>query len=144
MTGVDVDAIERTMRVLAERSPVPFLYHDPSNDQRLAITPQALSSRTGYLPAIVSAGEAIWREATGKGFELDIARDPEALLSYRLRAIGADSFAIVMLSVMEAINQVAGPEAIVVSELNAVWAAARERQRSEPNPTAPASRGPRA
>lgn len=143
MTGVDLDAIERTMLVLAERSSVPFLYHDPSNGQRLTITPQALSSRMGYLPAIVSAGEAVWREATGKGFELDIRRDPEALLSYRLRAIGADSFTIVMLSVMEAIHQVARPEAIVVSELNAVWAAARERQRSEPSPTTPASKGPR-
>ena len=143
MTGVDLDAIERTMLVLAERSSVPFLYHDPSNGQRLTITPQALSSRIGYLPAIVSAGEAVWREATGKGFELDIRRDPGALLSYRLCAIGADSFAIVMLSVMEAIHQVARPEAIVVSELNAVWAAARERRRSEPSPKTPASKGPR-
>lgn len=144
MTGIDLDAIERTMLVLAERSPVPFIYHDPSNGQRLPITPQALSSRMGYLPAIVSAGEAVWREATGKGFELDITHDPEALLSYRLRAIGADSFSIVMLSVMEAIHQVARPEAIVVSELNAVWAAARERQHSEPNPALRVSKGPRA
>ena len=60
------------------------------------------------LPFVV-AGEAVWREATGKGFSLDIVRDPHALLGYRLRGIGAGHFATVMLATMEATAQVAGP-----------------------------------
>lgn len=141
MTRVNLDAVERTMQVLAERSPLPFTYHDPSNGQRLAITPQTLSSRAGYLPAIVTAGEAIWREVTGKGFELDIVRDSEALLGYRLRGIGAGSFTTLMLASMEAIHHVEGPEAILVSELNAVWAAATERRRHAPDAPTPGRRG---
>jgi hypothetical protein len=129
VSALDLDAVERTMQVLAERSPVPFVYHDPADGQRHAITPNALSSRSGFLPAIINAAEAVWREATGKGFELDIVRDPDALLGYRLRGIRAGGFATVMLSSMEAIQQVARPDAVVVSELNAVWAAATERLR---------------
>ena len=133
MSAVNLDAVERTMQVVAERSPVPFVYNDPADGQRHAITPSALALRSGYLPAIVIAAEAIWREATGKGFELDIVRDPEALLGYRLRDIKAGSFAIVMLSSMDAIQQVARPDAVVVSDFNAVWAAATERLRQTPS-----------
>jgi hypothetical protein len=140
VSAVDLDALERTMRVVAESSPLPFVYHDPADGQRHAIGPQELASRSGYLPAIVNAGEAIWREATGRGFELDIVHDPAALLGYRLSAIKAGSFSTVMLSSMEAIQQVARPGAVVVSELNAVWAAATERLRQAPRATEQAAR----
>ncbi len=142
MSGVDLAAVERTMRVLAERSPTPFIYQDPSNGQRLALSPAVLSSPTGFLPAIVNAGEAVWREATGKGFELDVTHDPDSLLGYRLRGIRAGSFATVMLSSMEAMHQVTGPQAAVLSELNALWAASVERLRQEPAAPAGGS-GPR-
>lgn len=146
MSAVDLEAIERTMRVVAERSAVPFVYHDPADGQRHAITPDALAARAGYLPAIVNAAEAIWREATGTGFELDIVRDPRALLGYRLRGIHAGSFSTVMLSSLDAIQHVARPDAVVVSDLNAVWAAATERLRqapTAPDQPAPQRNGPR-
>jgi hypothetical protein len=132
VSAVNLDAIERTMLVVAESSPSPFVYEDPADGQRHAIHPHEVASRSGYLPAIVNAGEAIWREATGRGFELDIVHDTASLLGYRLRAIRAGSFSSVMLSVMEAIQQAARCEAVVVSELNAVWAAATERLRRAP------------
>ncbi len=81
----------------------------------------------GLLPALVVAGEAVWREATGKGFALDIVHDPEALLGYRLRGINDGSFTTVMLATMEAVAQVARPGAIVVNDLNALWVAATGR-----------------
>lgn len=131
MSGIDLGAVERTMLVLAERSAVPFVYHDPANGQRHAVTPDTLASRVGYLPAIVAAGEAIWRQATGQGFELDIARDPDALLGYGLRGIRGGSFCLLMLAALEALSQVSGPEAVVVGELNAVWTAATAHMRRE-------------
>lgn len=127
--SVSLRAIERTMEVLAERSPLPFAYHDPATGRCLVLSPQALASASGYLPAMVSAGEAVWQEATGNGFELNFTPDPDALLGYRLRGIGAGSFVTVMLSTMEAMQQVAGPEAVVVSDLAMVWEAAKERIR---------------
>jgi hypothetical protein len=132
VSGVDLTAVERTMRVLAEDAPAPFVYHDPSNGERLALSPEAVSSPSGFLPAIVNAGEAVWREATGNGFELDIAPDQDALLGYRLQGIRAGSFATVMLSSMEAMHQVTGLEATVLNDLNALWAASLERLRQDP------------
>ncbi|MEO8714324.1 MAG: hypothetical protein ABI369_04860 [Acetobacteraceae bacterium] len=144
MSGVDLSAVEHAMLVLAERSRLPFIYHDPANGQLLPISPDALVSRAGYLPAIVTAGEAIWREATGKSFALDIARDPATLLGFRLRGIGAGSFSTVMLSAIEALHQAARPGAVVVSELNAIWAASTERaRRHDPEPEAATPTGPR-
>src|SRR6185312_9700265 len=123
---------------------LPFTYDDPVNGQLLRVSPEALASRTGYLPAIVTAGEAIWREAAGKGFELQIVRDAEALLGFRLHGIGAGSFSTVMLCSLEALHQATRSGAVVVSELNAVWAAATERARlHEPSPGPAEPRGPR-
>jgi len=48
----------------------------------------------------------------------------------------------VMLSSMEAMHQVAGPHATVLSELNALWAACVERSQHEPA-APPAPSGPR-
>ena len=69
----------------------------------------------------------MWREATGVGFELEIVRDTDALLGYRLRGVGAGSFTAVMLAMMEATSQIARPEAIVLSDLSVVWSAANKR-----------------
>jgi hypothetical protein len=137
--SVSVEAVERTMQVLAERSPLPFTYRDPASGDPVEVPPETLASASGFLPAIVSAGEAVWQEVTGKGFELDLTRDNEALLGYRLRSIGAGSFATVMLSAMEAMQQVAGPEAVVVSDLRTVSeaAGARIRQAEPIAPVAP-------
>jgi len=81
---------------------------------------QGADGRSGVEPA-----EAC--EATGNGFSLDIVPDPQALLGYRLRRIGAGHFATVMLATMEATAQVAGPKAIVVNDLNALSSAATDR-----------------
>ena len=132
MSAVSVEAVGRTMRLLLERADRPIVYRDPANGALLAMDSAVASAPDGFLPAVLVAGEAVWRETTGKGFSLDIARDPAALLGYRLRGIGAGSFATVMLAAMEAINQVCRPEAILVSEFNALWSAATDRLRREP------------
>jgi hypothetical protein len=131
MSAVNVEAVGRTLRVLLEQAERPILYRDPATGTHLTVDPQTVGSPTGFLPPFVVAAEAVWREATGKGFALDMIRDPDALLGYRLRAIGAGSFTTVMLASMEAINQVARPEAIVISEFNALWSAATDRVRRD-------------
>ena len=139
MSAVDIETVSRVMETLLETEGRPILYHDQATGADLAITPMAASSPCGLLPALVVAGEAVWREATGKGFALDIVRDPEALLGYRLRGIGAGSLTTVMLAAMEATAQVTGSGVIVASDLNAVWSAATDRiergARSSPRST---------
>lgn len=127
MSAVSVEAIERTMGALLAREARTIVYHDRATGEDLPVNPISAASAAGLLPALVVAGEAVWREATGKGFALDIVRDPEALLGYRLRDIGAGTFSTVMLAAMEATAQVARPGAIVVNDLNALWSAATDR-----------------
>ena len=140
MSAVSVDAVSRTMQVVLERTGRPVVYHDPANGAHLALDAQAGGAPEGFLPAFVVAGEAVWREAAGKGFALDIVRDPSALLGYRLRGIGAGTFATVMLASVEAMHQVMRPEAIVVSDFNRLWSSAVAGLRHE-GVAALASRG---
>jgi hypothetical protein len=144
VTAVSVEAVSRTVEALITRDTRSVVYRDEVTGQDLVVSPLSAASPSGLLPAFVVAGEAVWREATGNGFSLDIVRDPEALLGYRLRGIGAGHFATVMLTTMEATAQVAGPSAIVINDLQAVWSGATdqiERQR-RPSPRAGAGAAP--
>ena len=140
MSAVDVEQVGRTMRVLLERTGRPIVYEDPASGSQLHLDASAASAATGFLPAFLVAGEAIWQETTGKGFSLDIARDDRALLGYRVEGIGAGTFATVMLSAMEAMHQVSSPGAIVVSDFNDLWRATvgrLEQTSASPSPDRP-------
>lgn len=130
MSGTDLNHVERTLRAHLRRSGLAVEYRDRSNGEVLLLTPEAASASTGALPALLVAGEAVWQGATGKGFNLDIAKDPDALLGYRVRSIGTDSLSTVLLATMEAAAQATGGKVVVLNELNAVWlSAAAQRDR---------------
>jgi len=138
---VDVGTVGRTMEALLAHEGRNIVYHDRVAGQDLTVTPAIAASPSGLLPVLVVAGEAVWREATGKGFALDIVRDPDALLGYRLQAIGAGTFTTVMLAAMEAAAQVARPDVIVVNDLNALWSAATDRIERAARPAARTTAG---
>jgi len=138
---VSVDAVGRTMQALLAFDRRPIRYHDGATGRDIAVDAETTASPAGFLPALVVAGEAVWRDVTGKGFALDIARDPQALLGYRLRAIGAGNFSTVMLATMEAIHQVARPEAIPLNDFGALWSAVSERLEREMRPRPSAAAG---
>ena len=84
----------------------------------------------GLLPVFLVAGEAVWREATGKGFALRVRPDPAALLGYRAEGIGAGTFCTVALGAMEAIAQAQAdePDRLLVNGLiGSVWQAVLDR-----------------
>ena len=124
---VNLAVVGRAMRAVLAEDGKPVLLHDPVGNAALRCPLDSAVAPEGLLPVFLVAGEAVWREASGKGFALDIRRDPEALLGYRVNGIGAGSFSTVMLSVLEATAQVARPEALVVNDLGVVWKAATER-----------------
>lgn len=139
--SVDLETVSRTMAALLAHDRRRVVYHDRPAGERLTVDIPIAASPSGLLPAFLVAGEAVWREATGSGFALDIVHDPKALFGYRLRAIGADSFASVMLATIEATAQAAGPQAIVVNGFAALWSAAGERITQVPQPAAGAAPG---
>lgn len=125
--GVSLDAVSRTMATLLAQAGHPVLLHDRVKDRTVAVAPDTAAAPDGLLPALLVAGEAVWREATGKGFMLDIRTDPEAVLGYRVAGIGAGSFATVMLSMMEATAQATRHDAFLVNDLGAIWRSVTER-----------------
>src|SRR5260370_27364257 len=109
------------MEVLLAREGRSIVYRDRATGQDLVVSPPSAASPSGLLPAFVAAGEAVWREATGQGFSLDIVRDPQSLLGYRLGGIGAGHFATVILATMEATAQVAGPAGVRANTPQSPW-----------------------
>ena len=92
------------------------------------LLPELAGDPAALLPVLLVAADAVWREATGKGFSLDIRRDASALLGYRACGIGAGTFATVMLSTMEAIEQARQPDQLLVNDLiGSVWKAVLDR-----------------
>jgi hypothetical protein len=139
--SVDLDAVSRVMEALLARDGRRIVYRDRATGEQLAVSAPSTASPAGLLPAFVVAGETVWREAADSGFALDIVRDRDALLGYRLRGIGAGNFATVMLATMEATAQVARPSAIVVNDLGTLWSAATERIEHGPRPSLRATAG---
>jgi hypothetical protein len=84
---VSVDAVSCTMEVLLAQDGRSIVYRDRATGQDLVVSRPSAASPAGLLPAFIVAGEAVWREATGNGFSLEIMRDPQALLGYWLRGL---------------------------------------------------------
>lgn len=130
--SVDLDMVGRTMEQLLLQQGKPVVLRDAATGQHLEMSPEASGRPDGLLPVFLAAGEAVWKEATGKGFGLDLAQDPTALLGYRVKGIENGQYSAVMLSVMEATAQVVRHDMLLVNDLDAVWQSARERSRIVP------------
>jgi hypothetical protein len=121
MSGVDLDQVSRTLARLLAQENTPILLIDALTGQMIEVRPDSAAAPNGLLPALLVAGEAVWREIAGTGFELTIRRDPVALLGYRVEAIGSGGFSIVLLAMLEAKAQATRAEGFVVNELTAIW-----------------------
>ena len=129
--GVSVDDVGAVMEALLRSGGKPVLLDDKARGMRQRVEADSAAAPDGLLPVFLVAGEAIWRTAIGEGFGLKIERDEGALLGYRVAEIGTRSFTAVMLSMMEAVSQVARPEGIVLQELDPIWREAMQRLEAE-------------
>lgn len=125
--GVDLALVSRTLQRLLQRSGRAILYDCRASRRTLAFAPVGAAAPTGLLPAFLSGGDAVWREATGKSLGVAIATDPDTVLGYAVRGIHAGTFATVMLCVMEAIEQAAQPKSLLVNDLARVWRETEDR-----------------
>jgi hypothetical protein len=125
--GVDVHEVSRTLQRLLVQSGRPVVLMPGVNGELVKIAPDSAAAPDGLLPVFLVAGEAVWRECVGDGFGLDIIRDADALLGYRVVGIRMGLFASVMLAMMEALAQAVRSDQIVVGELDFVWKSALER-----------------
>jgi len=140
MSGaVDLPAVGRAVRAWFEDAGTVLVLRDRATGEVLPMTAKLAGDPSGLLPVFLVAGEAVWREAAGKGFGLRVRRDPAAMLGYRAESIGNGTFCTVMLSTMEAVVQAQDgqPDRLLVNELcGAVWQAVLERADGLASPAA--------
>jgi len=124
---LDVAFVSQVVRALLIEADREILVEDGPRQDLVPIPFDAAAAEDGLLPVFLVAAEAIWRDVTGRGFELKLTRDLGALLSWRIEAIRAETFSCVLLSVMEAIAQAARPEGVMALDLARVFDEATAR-----------------
>jgi hypothetical protein len=124
---LDVAYVSQVVRALLDEAGRELFIEDMPRRDLVPIPFDAAAAEDGLLPVFLVAGEAIWRDITGRGFDLKLERDLGALLSWRIEAIAAESFSCVLLSVMEAIAQVGRPDGVMALDLARVFDEATAR-----------------
>ena len=115
--AVDLDLVSRAVRQLLERDRRPITYACAASCKTVFYSPQGAAAHTGLLPAFLVTAEAIWTQATGKVFGIEVSTEPETVLGFRVTAIGRGTFSTVMLCLIETIAQVGDQERLIVNDL---------------------------
>ena len=124
---LDLEQVGLTLQALIEQSGREVTTLDQATDVIVTISTELAADASGMLPMFVLAAETVWRDATGKGFSVALQPDEHALLGHRLEAVGGVPFSAVMLSMMEAIEQVASPRVLPCQEMLDRWHETTER-----------------
>jgi len=125
--------------ILLMQSGPPLLLRDPSG-HTAPVRPETAGALDGLLPVFAVAADAVWREATGNGFGLDLQPDPASLLGYRIDGARAASASAMLLCMLEVMHRAVGPSGLLVNDLARV---AREAM-PDPAPVLSAAATPQA
>jgi hypothetical protein len=122
--------VSRVMRALLVEAGRDVVVEDGPRRDRVHIPVDAAAAEDGLLPIFLVASEALWRDLTGRGFELTFKRDLHALMSWRVETIRAESFSSVLLSMMEAIAEVTRPDGVMALDLAQLFDEATARTKA--------------
>jgi len=125
--STDIVRTAKVLQLLLAGSGKKLILPDRTTGELKELSPALAAAAEGLLPVFLVAGDAVWREATGRSFGLGLRQDPDSLIGYRAETIAGASFAGMMLSVMEAVAQVEQPTEIPLTALAATWQAASAR-----------------
>ena len=121
-SAVDVAHVSRVFEAMLVRHGKPIVYHYRAVGQDLALSHEETASDLGLLPAFLLAGEAVWSQATGNGFGLEIVEHKDSIFGYAVRAVRGGSFSAVMLSMLDVLLRIdTGDATIYANELNRSW-----------------------
>ncbi len=111
----DVAFVSEVVRALLIEAEREILVEDGPRQDLVPVPFDAAAAQDGLLPVFLVAGETIWRDVSGRGFELKLTRDLGALLSWRIEDIRAETFSCVANST--ASNDRHGPRRWMTSAL---------------------------
>lgn len=114
--GFDIGRTGALLTILLMHSGPALLLRDPSG-RTAPVRPETAGAPDGLLPVFAVAADAVWREATGNGFGLDLRPDPASLLGYRIDGARAAPLSAMLLCILEAMHRAAGPTGLLVNDL---------------------------
>lgn len=112
----DIGRAGALLAIMLMQSGPALMLRDPSG-RTAPVRPETVGAPDGLLPVFAVAADAVWREATGNGFGLDLRPDPASLLGYRLAGARAASVSALLLCVLEVTERAAGPAGLLVNDL---------------------------
>jgi len=112
----NVERLSALLASLLAQSGPALLLRDPSGCTA-PVRPETAGAPDGLLPVFAVAADAVWREATGNGFGLDVRPDPETLLGFRIHGARAGSASAILLCILEAMHRATGPSGLVLNDL---------------------------
>lgn len=119
---VNVAMISQVLTALLEQSDWEIEVFDEADETTYTVAPADAAAPDGFLPVFLRAADAVWREATGKSFGIDIRRSPTGTLGYTVEAIAVGPASVVMLCMLEAIEQAADFDRLLINNLRQEWA----------------------
>ena len=112
----DIGRTGALLAILLMQSGPALLLRDPSG-HTAPVRPETAGAADGLLRVAGGPPDAVWREATGNGFGLDLQPDPASLLGYRIDGASAASVSAMLLCVLEAMHRATGPSGLLVNDL---------------------------
>lgn len=123
-----VEAVGAFLGNLMEEERLAVSLVQPDGTQH-PVSSDSLVGADGFLPVFLEAAEAVWEDATGGGFGVQIGEDPAALLGYRVEGMADVPFCVVTLAMLHAIECAREGGVLRVNALVPVAMEARARAR---------------
>ena len=136
MSQADIRMVALGLRAALIDDARPIMMRDDAGGGTTRLSPGMIAAPDGLLPMVLRAGSAIWHLATGHPYRLRLVSDEAALLGQRVEAIAGTSPLMVVLSAIEALDQVSGPDGIAAHNLPRLEARIRAEAESYWRPRA--------
>lgn len=117
MSQVDIRTVAFGLRAALLDDARPVVMRGDAGGDATRLSPAAVAAPDGLLPMVLQAGSAIWHLATGRPYRIRLVSDGAALLGQRVEGIAGTSPVMVVLSAIEALDQVSGPAGIAAHNL---------------------------
>ena len=130
---IDIEWISKVVKQLVEAGP-PVMVRDDVANQNVPVSADIAAAPDGFLPLLLACGDTVWLEASGRSLGLDLARDAQTVLGFRVNGAAPGPVAPLLLSVMHAMAEVARPDMLLINDLHGPWMAAQDRMGWRPKP----------
>lgn len=115
------DPIPGVLRRLLEDQGRPLVLKDLASGKEIKISADAAVAPDGMLPALMAAGEAVWKAATGHGFGLKVEPAAGTLLGFRVASYDQSDRLAALMATTQAVKEICRQDFIPLNDLNVVW-----------------------